>query len=54
MKPTNDQLRLARQVLAKRSEALRIVRMYPTLPQIAEQLGCSHERLRKELSNYGH
>lgn len=49
-KLTDEQIRWARQVGAKRVEALRQARMYPTIAELAEQLGCSERYLRDVLA----
>jgi transcriptional regulator with XRE-family HTH domain len=40
-KLTDDQIRLARQVIAKRREVLRQLDLYPTMEQLADQMGVS-------------
>lgn len=44
-KLTDEQIAWARQVVEKRREAMRQVRMYPSLEELAEQLGCSKRYL---------
>lgn len=47
LKLTDAQIQFAREVVEKRREALRLARMYPTLGELARQLGCSERYLQK-------
>jgi AraC-like DNA-binding protein len=38
---TDEQIRFARMVVKERREALRRARMYPTLEELADALGCT-------------
>lgn len=49
LKLTDDQIRMARQIVEKRREVERQMSLYPTIEQLAEQLGVSHRYLRKVL-----
>lgn len=50
LKLTDAQIKLARDVVDKRREAERQVSLYPTIPQLAKQLGCTPRYLQKILA----
>lgn len=50
VKITEAQIQLAIDVIAKRREALRTARLYPTIAVIAKQIGCTERYLQKLLA----
>lgn len=49
-KLTDEQIAFARLLIRKRREVMRQARLYPTIEQLAEQLGCTPRYLTEVVS----
>lgn len=51
-KLSDDQITFARMVMAKRTEALRVAAMYPSMGELAHKLGCTRRYLYEIAKGY--